>query len=248
VIALLVSALVAHAPAWQTCVPRQIDYLTTGYRIDNDLFAGKHGRSCIRSVPGGQGANLTITTSASPQPGGVVEAPSIRVGPWYGSGDPASIFPLPVAGMPRIVLHVSVTGHPGGEWLADTDTYGYASVTAVTGNPAVELVIASRWHDYRPAGGRVRVAGHWWRVARWTTGAGSPMGPHPIIVFTLVRQDPRLREVLPLFIAYARGRGWWPAGDRVAGNSCLQGEVWSGGRGLRLGLDVTSSLPVIRPG
>jgi len=246
----------ATVKPWATCAARRIHYFTQatnggpaiGYRIGDDLFAGRRGELCISTTLTRQGANLTVRSNIPAQPGGVAAAPYIRVGPWYGAGDSQSPFPMPVTAMGRLTLHVNVTGTAPGEWIADTDTYGYRTAAAVTGNPSVELVIATRWHEYLPDGyGRVRVGGHWWSVNHHITGGGT-MGPHPLIIFWINRQDPRIAERLPAFIAWARARGWWPAADRVTGNTCLQDEIWSQGRGLRLGLQVTDPMPVIRSG
>lgn len=251
-IAGVVLALAAHAadiPAsgvrltsgqpWHTCVPKMIGYRSQ-YRIENDLFAGKRGKLCIRST----GDNLTVTTNLPAQPGGVVAAPGIRVGGWYGSADPQSVFPVSVRLMPRLTDHVAGNCRAPGEWLEDTDSYGYTSAAAAAGNPAVELVIANCWHDFSTGGHLIRVSGHWWHVSRWVTSGGA-QGPHPLILFTLARQSRRVAERLPAFVWQARRHGWWPRAARVLGNTCLQLETWSGGRGLRLALQVTDSTPVI---
>jgi hypothetical protein len=248
-------SIVQKAQDWRTCVPQQIDYLTQqlagggelSYRIDNSEFAGQTARACIRSDMTEQGANLTVLTNAPYQSGGVVRAPRIMVGQWYNAGGGQSPFPMPARQMQPIALHVVSNCSAPGRWLVDSDSFGYTSDGALFGNPSVELVVANCWQDYTPKGERVRVDGHWWLANHWITGQGSPMGAHPIIVFTLVRQDPKLRERLPRFVTWAGDRNWWPFSiGPVVGNTCLQAETWWGAKGLRLGLDLTDSIPVIR--
>jgi hypothetical protein len=246
-------AYAAPAPApsvsrpWATCVPRKIDYVTRdgiGYRLGDDLFAGKKGRLCIASRAVRRGESLTITANVRAQGGAVAAAPYIRVGPWYRAGDTRSPFPMPARAMLAVTLHVSVTGHARGEWIADADAYGYRSGRAVKGNPSIEMIIATRWHDYpRKSYGHYRISGQWWSVNKWVTGKGSPMGAHLIISFWAAHQSDTATERLPAFVGWARRHHWWEA--RTVGNACLQAELWSGGKGLTLGLQVTDPIPVI---
>jgi hypothetical protein len=224
---------------WHTCVPRMIGYRGQ-YRIENDLFAGKAGRLCIRST----GDNLTVETSVPWQPGGVVAAPSIRVGGWYGSADTQSPFPLAVRHMQRLVDHVTVAGHARGQYLIDTDTYWYPTVAALAGPPGAEIVIA----NMTSAGSgqaRLRVGHRTWWADHWITCPGV-IPCHPLIVLHSARPVRSLAEVLPAFVWRLRQLGWLPSYGWI-GNTCLQAELWSGGRGLRLGLTVVDTSPVIRP-
>jgi hypothetical protein len=107
------------------------------------------------------------------------------------------------------------------------------------------MIIATRWHDYpKRSYGHYRIDGRWWSVNKWTTGKG-PMGAHLIISFWAARQADAATENLAAFVSWARRHHWWKA--PVVGNACLQAELWSGGKGLTLGLQVTDGIPVIRP-
>jgi len=223
---------------WRTCVPRMIGYRGQ-YRIENDLFAGKAGRLCLRST----GDNLTVTTNVRGQPGGVVAAPGIRVGQWYGSGDPLAPFPLAVRHMQRLVDHVMVGGRAAGQYLIDTDTYWYPSLRALAGPPGAEVVIANM--TAASAGRRLRIGHRTWYADHWITCPGV-IPCHPIIVLRSARPAASLAEVLPAFVWRLRQLGWLPSYGWI-GNTCLQAELWSGGRGLRLGLTVVDTSPVIKP-
>jgi hypothetical protein len=244
----------ADAATWSTCTPRQIDYITeaapngvpVGYRVGADLFAGKRGTLCISSERARFGTWLTVDSSVPAQRGGVAAAPYIRTGPWYGAGDSASVFPMPASSMSPVTDHVGVFGDGRGVWEADTDTFGYRSDQAVSGNPDAELVIATRWRGIREGGRLVHLSGHWWYAQTWITSGGA-QGPHPLILFALVHQDDRVSEYLPAFRRWAQRQGWWPRDARVVGNTALQLEIWSNGKGMRLGLSVTDPLPVIHP-
>jgi hypothetical protein len=234
----------AHATTtkpWKSCKPRAIDY-TGMYRIGNDLFAGKQGRLCTTW----NGRTLTVDTNLQAQPGGVVAAPYIRVGGWYGANDPDSPFPVPVTDLPRLTIHINVTGNAPGVWQADTDTYGYSTDSTAV-NPAVELVIVTRLYRQMPDYfDRVRVAGHWWSATHWITCPAALHGCHPLIIFYVNHAVDRIAEHLPQFIRWVRRAGWWPKDVRYVGNTCLQDEIWSGGKGLHLAMQTTlAGLPVI---
>lgn len=251
-------ALAAPAPApavvtaWQTCVPRATDYITQpsgfgkiGWRVDNDLFAGMAGRLCVTAKTGPAGAGLVVTTNVpADRDGTVVAAPDVETGPWYGQKDRNSPFPVSIWRLAGIRLHLYVQALGGGTVLADADTYAYTSRAAVRGNPGTEMVIGVRWRHYYPKGSLVHLAGHWWRVAPWISGSRTPMGSHRIIVYTLVHQDPRVTVPLEPFVRYARRMGWWPRHDTIIGNTRIQGEIWKGGKGMRLWLNVTTPMPV----
>jgi hypothetical protein len=255
----LAAALTAAAPAlasvrpavripagasWQTCTPRAT--IEEGpYLLGNDLFAGRAGRLCIRAATTATTATIRVLTNVRWQPGGVAAAPYVRYGAWYGAGDPQAFLPQP-ASQARIVDHVTSNAPRRGTYLVDTDSYYYDSAADVSGYPAYELVIASRWHGWSGSGGRpVWFGRREWLGTEWETCPGV-IPCHMLMLFRPVSQLGSLAENLTAFTGVLRRWGWLPAGTWL-GSTCVQAELWSGGRGLRYGLRVIDTAPVIAP-
>jgi hypothetical protein len=232
---------------WHTCTARAS--IEEGpYLLGDDLFAGRSGRLCIRATTTGTTATIQVLSSVRAQPGGVVAAPYVRYGTWYGAGDPAAFLPQP-ASSASVVDHVKVTGRARGEWLADDDSYYYPTeMDALLRAPSYELVIASRWHDWPGCGSgcrRVRVGWREFLTTAWMTCPGT-IPCHLLMLFQPVEQVTSMAEHLTAFTSVVRRLGWLPAGEWL-GNTALQAELWSGGKGLRLSLRVMTTAPVIHP-
>jgi hypothetical protein len=99
----------AAGAVWHTCV-RQARLQDGIYSVDNDLFTGRRGPSCITSFTG---HDVTIDRNYRPQGAGVVAYPAVRVGAYYWASDPGSGLPVPVARV-RLTLKLRNTGQAPG--------------------------------------------------------------------------------------------------------------------------------------
>lgn len=242
------AARAVRPAAARTCVPRKIDYADAPYRVDNDIFTGMHGLSCLTI----RGSSFTIDRNYAPQRGIVVAYPRIDFGPWYTSADPTSGLPVRVTGMSRMVAHVASAGRSGGRWQSDIDAWFYPSANT-NRHGTFEMVIVNRstpaYHPAAPAWIRQRV-GHawWWFHWPWTTclrnsSGGCTATTWPILVITRASSAPAAAIRLSTFVYHARRLGFMHA--MWLGNFAYGTECWSGCKGLTDSLTITGLLPVI---
>ena len=253
------AAILAPASvAWHTCQPRQILY-TGKYRVDNDLFAGMAGKSCIRSATG---HDFTVTTNVPGDgpigsnvaviggrlielhaSGGVVSYPSVYIGQNGTSSDPQSGLPVAVIRAHKYLLHITVGGSsPGTDYMQDVDIWLGPSKRSASQHGNAELVIALRG---RGAGGQLMsMGGHWYRVSHWTTHVrdanGNPIGNGWPLYLIRAVGTVTSRTIRPAtFLWHLRrlglvsSREWWTSAR-------LGAEIWRGGRGLSGAMTVSS--------
>ena len=220
------------AAIWHTCQPRAIDY-TGQYRVDNDIFAGRTGKSCIRSVTG---HDLTITSNMPAQPGGVVSYPKIYVGQNFTSSDPQSGLPVPVTKAHRYQLNIASAGQPspGSDYMLDMDVWLSPSKRTADQHGNAELVNAFRG---RGAGGQLMsIGGHWYIVSHWIThmrnAYGNAVGAGwPLFLIRAVGTV-RTRSIRPAtFLWHLRRLGLVSSREWLDSVS-LGVECWSGCKGL----------------
>lgn len=152
-------AATSTAAAWSTCTARAI-YYDGIYRVDNDLFAGKKGPSCVRSS---DGHDITIRSSYKAQGPSVVAYPRVYVGVNYASGDADARLPLRVTQLGKVILRVKSTGSTSGNWLTDSDDWLFPT-SNVSGHGNAEVVIGLRYSRWAPGKGykRISIGGHWY--------------------------------------------------------------------------------------
>jgi hypothetical protein len=247
---LVAAAMPASAgTVWSTCQVQAT--LRTGvYRVDNDEFTGPAytpQRSCITSA---DGHDLTIVTGYRPGPGGVVAAPSIRVGPWFASRDPGSVFPVMAGQAGGIVLREHASGlGASGLWLLDTAVWLYSHANGqVRGHPVAEVEIGiAETPQPAPAGWRlVKIAGTWFWLSHHLTGTPGESDRWPLTVLRPMREHRAL--TIPL-VVYLRAlhhlhdvRLW-----QLAGSVQMHAECWSGCGGLSYSLVVTGPAAYVPP-
>jgi hypothetical protein len=224
------SAHVTPLP-WRTCVAQQT--LRDGiYRVDNDLFDGASGRSCIEST---SGHNLTIQTSYKPRGASVVGYPDIRVGSFYGSRDTAATFlPEQVAKPHPIILHLASTGNAGGLWLADADLWFY-NTDVIREHGTRELVIANRYTFDTVCPKVLKIGGLRYCANRHLTGRAGHRWP--LIVLRLIRPRHYARVDISKVFAVRQIRRWI-GGGKWLGSIAYGVECWSGCNGLTASLTV----------
>lgn len=228
----------AKAPVrWSTCVPRKVKALGV-YRIDNDLFAGDPGPSCIRSA----GTSFTITRNYEPDAWGTVTAyPDVRVGPAYGYGDRKSGLPVRVdSARDNLVLHVTDTGTARGNWLQDTDAW-YFRTRHVSGHGSTEMLVEADWRDQpmhaaRAPWRKARIAGRSWWLSSWVDCYGSMCWR--LIIYRAPRPLHEMTLPVEAFQKYAIREHLLPRKDYVA-SYAAGAECWYGCKGLSVGLRVT---------
>ena len=224
------------AVTWSTCVPRAIHY-DNAYRVDNDIFKGKKGTSCLS----GNGSTFTIGRNYLWQkPDTVVAYPAIRFGPYYGSGDPQSGLPVRSTTRENITLHVASTGHSGGWWITDSDSWFFPT-SNVTGHGNYELVIETRWSRNedgldKAVWRRVSAGHREWYYDSWITPGGWRLD-----AFRLVHETDSLKLRVGTFIWHARQLGDLPHTEYLA-NTAFGTECWSGCYGLTDALTVTGTV------
>lgn len=175
----------AATSAWHTCV-RQARLQDGIYNVDNDLFTGKRGPSCVTSVAG---HDVTIDRNYRPQGAGVVAYPAVRIGAYYWASGRGSGLPVRVARV-RLKVKLRNTGQARGLWIDDVDAWFASSDATARQHGIREMVIVTRWHEWTGGGTPVRVGRRLWRVAEWLTG--SPGNRWPLIRFVLRRPARRL--------------------------------------------------------
>lgn len=223
----------AHATAalpWRTCVPQRTLYYGV-YRVDNDLFDGAPGRSCIDSTTG---HNLTILNSYAPGDG-VVAYPDIRIGSFYLSRDlDASYLPTQVAHPDHVVMHLGSSCHAGGAWLSDADLWFYNS-DIIRGHGTRELVIAT-CYTFDTACDRVfRIGRLRYCANEHLTGVRGHRWP--LIVLRLIRPRYHTRVSLDRLLAVATIRHWI-GGGKWLGSIAYGVECWYGCKGMAVSLSV----------
>jgi hypothetical protein len=232
--AFLFSAIPGHATAshanvaasrvWRTCDPQA--KLQDGiYNVDNDLFTGKRGPSCVTSV---NGHDITINRNYRAQGAGVVAYPAVRIGAYYWTSGRGSGLPVRVPRV-RLKLKLRNTGRAPGLWIDDIDAW-FASRGATARQHGIrEMVIVTRWHDWSGGGKKVRIGKRMWRVAEWLTGSRSYRWP--LIRFVLRHPVRRLTLYFRMFDRIALEHHW--IGRHMVLASIADGsECWSGCRGL----------------
>ena len=231
---------IAHAstapPTRQTCATQQT-YRYGPYRVDNDLFTGRRGPSCITVT----GPSLTIDAAYQAQPGGVVAYPNIRYGPKFGSADDLAQLPLRVDDLGTLALHVRSSCQAAGHWISDVDGWVYGS--AGTRTPGIaEIVIGLCSQGWGEGGVRVKIGPRWYLAERHVTGGGAGW---PLTTFRPLA--PARRRVLPVgaFTRWMLHEGWLRPGEWL-GNVAFGTECWSGCQGLTDRLVVTGGVPRYR--
>jgi hypothetical protein len=215
---------VATSGAWHTCV-RQARLQDGIYSVDNDLFTGKRGPSCVTSVTG---HDVTIDRNYRRQGAGVVAYPAVRVGAYYWTSDPGSGLPVRVARV-RLTLKLRNKGNASGVWIDDIDAWFASSDATARQHGIREMVIVTRWHNWSGGGAPVRIGTRMWRVAEWLTGSRSDRWP--LIRFVLRRPASQLTLSFGLFDRIALEHHW--IGRHMVLASVADGsECWSGCRGL----------------
>jgi hypothetical protein len=237
---------------WITCVPRA-ELHWQAYRVDNDLFVGMRGKSCIKSTTG---RNFVILDNYDPNPLGIVTGyPAVRYGPYYAATDPLAILPLRTTRIGHLTAHVDSKGRARGQWQSDADIWFYPRFQDVSLHGSFELVIVTRasawtgeladkvhifkrgwsWAEWmtcdRAEGGQLRAALAGQAIPAITKGGGC-VGPEwPLMYFRIDHYTDRLRLRLGAFTYLARrfgGLPWrWVMGSVAYGTEC-----WSGCRGL----------------
>lgn len=238
---------------WETCRPRAIFYPggndPQGYRLDDDIFAGYTGRYCIA---GTSDYGFRILDNVPGDSKVVIAYPKVFIGQDYDSTDPQAGLPLKVTQLGKLTLHVGSWGQSPGLWQSDSDDWFWPA-SNTSGHGAWELVIITRLsggrkHDTFPC--TVRLSGRCWYYSPWVThqtylmGNREVTGSWPLIFFEASRPDlHKVRLPLGLFTAWAIKTGWLP---RTAwlGQIGYGTEVWTGGRGLHLSMQV-NGLPHI---
>jgi hypothetical protein len=229
------------AAAVKTCVPREIVYDGI-YRIDNDLFAGSPGQSCVVA----KGGTVTITNcSPGDGPDGaplyVTRYPKVYVGQNYTSGDPRSGLPVKMTRAQKYSLRVKFKGTPTckvNNYIDDLDVMFSDTVATADQHPTYELVIAGRWDHGGMAGcsargdRRVSIAHHWYCETRWMTHTPGTNGPYWPLVRLVPRRQFRSRRIrLATFMWHMHEMGLVPA-NRVLDMVAAGTECWGGCGGL----------------
>jgi hypothetical protein len=231
-------AIVAPSPiaAIKTCAPRVIVYDGI-YRIDNDLFAGSPGDSCITA----KGSGLTIS-NCSPGDGNdaapqyVTRYPKVYIGQNYTSGDRLSGLPVRMTRTQNYTLDVKFGGTPSckvNSYIDDLDMMFSSSLATADQHPTAELVIAGRWdHGDMTGGKRISIDHHWYYETPWTTHTPGTAGPYwPLI--RLVPEDSFSSRTFHLatFMWHLRTMGLVKP-DMVLDMAAAGTECWVGCRGL----------------
>ena len=215
---------VATARVWHTCV-RQARLQDGIYNVDNDLFTGKRGPSCVTSSTG---HDVTIDRNYRTQGAGVVAYPAVRIGAYYWTSGSGSGLPVPVARV-RLMVELRNTGNASGLWIDDIDAWFAHSDATARQHGIREMVIVTRWHNWSGGGKPVRIGRRFWRVAEWLTGSRSYRWP--LIRFVLRRPARRLTLHFGLFDRIALEHHW--IGRHMVLASVADGsECSSGCRGL----------------
>jgi hypothetical protein len=216
---------------WHTCVPQRTHYYGL-WRVDNDLFTGSRGPSCITST---NGKNLKINTNYRPSwDGKVVAYPDIRFGKFYGSRDvyAQNYLPQRVRDTDGLKVHVTALGNAPGDWQADADVWFYNS-NHIAGHGAAELVIVTRGSNNFRSSNIVTIGGQRFYESHWIT---SDNGKHwPLIYLRLVHPSNHTRLIMSQVMSKVHnlvGNGRW------IGSIAYGAECWSGCKGLYLGMSV----------
>jgi hypothetical protein len=230
-------------------VPRaELDW--RAYRVDNDIFAGMPGRSCIESTTG---ENVLVLDNYAPnRAGNVTGYPAVRYGPYYTATDPLALLPLRDIRIGHLTAHVYSSGRAPGQWQSDADIWYYPHFMDIRGHGLFEIVIvntASAWTGQLARKAHIDRRG--WSWAEWITctravsmqmrealagqaitqGNGC-IGPEwPLMYFRIDHYTHRLRLRLGAFTYLARKLGGLPWGW-VMGSVAYGTECWSGCRGL----------------
>jgi hypothetical protein len=212
-----------QATLWGSAGPGQPDI----YRVDNDLFTGAPGRSCIKTT---NGHDFKVLTNYKSWPYGVTGFPEVRIGPYDRSRDPGSGFPYKVRRVPNIVVHGTIKGHgASGAWIGEIHMWFYP-ISAIRGHGKVELVVGFQSRGWQPSCTRsFRLRGTRYCGNIHKTG---PAGHRwPLIVLRLVHERTHLGlHVRPLFRRLHKMH--WLGGGRWLGNVEVGAECWSGCKGL----------------
>jgi hypothetical protein len=235
-------AVAGHGLPWSTCTPQQT-YYAGMYRVDNDLFTGAPGQSCITSTTG---RNLIISTSYTGRAKfGVVAYPDIRVGSFYRSRDRLATFlPVQVAALSqrrhRIAAQVSAVGSASGKWLADADLWFYDS-PVIRGHGTAEVVIATRYTFRTACQVMLRAGRREHRRAVWCANLHQTRARRgwPVIVVRLVHQQDSRRIPVSSLLRRLRRLGWLP-GSKWLGSIAYGAECWQGCKGLTLAMTISA--------
>jgi hypothetical protein len=227
------------AKPWHTCT-RMATRLIGSLEYHNDHFTGAPGPSCI-TVRGGR---VTINTCYRPHAGSVVAYDAIQFGDYPWVRDPAYGLPAQV-GHRMPVLHVTARLASARrrrclrrKWLFDADIWFSRNGAAGPLHHIREMIIANRWHGYRPYDARrlVKIGKRsWWAGAEMTGRRG-----HKWLLIRFFGRHPGPRAVVRLggFLRIARHHHWITDAMTVDSVSYAP-ECWRGCRGLSYSMHVS---------
>ena len=208
------------------------------YRVQDDRFGSQDPKQCVTLTPGGRPA-WRVSTSKAHSHGNPVQAfPYIEYGCYWGWCTPGSVLPLQISNIKSATSAWYTRERASGTWNAGYDLWLNSSRLAAGHANRAELMIwlHATFRHY-PVGGvagtrKVKVAGRWFYLTHWRTGANVIPGGWQYVQYRLATSTWHVKSMnieAVLADAVKRhliSRSWYLQGI-IAGH-----EIWSGGQGL----------------
>ncbi|HUZ24451.1 MAG TPA: hypothetical protein VMV07_11885 [Streptosporangiaceae bacterium] len=209
------------------------------YRVQDDRFGSQDPRQCVTLTPGGRPA-WRVSVSRAHSRGNPVQAfPYIEYGCYWGYCTPGSVLPLQVSNLKTATSAWYTQERASGTWNAGYDLWLNSTRLPDRGHAdraEVMIWLHATMPHYRVGGlvgtRKVKVAGRWFYLTHWRTGANVIPGGWQYVQYRLAAPTWHARKMniaAVLADAVRRhliSRSWYLQGI-IAGD-----EIWSGGQGL----------------